>query len=191
MHHPQGHKNAVLEVHWMPGDEVVVSCSADKTVRGWDAATGTQIKKYKEHEGVVNSVCPLRRGPQLLVSASDDCTARLWDMRMKKAAGRFNDKFQLTAAVFAEAGDQVYTGGLDNTIKVCCCMRACDCVCVVVTRRCVCARTHTVADVWMQAWQWRCACARAYSGRCLMCDAGLAVCVWCACVRMCAHVQWA
>uniref|UniRef100_A0A7S0S261 Anaphase-promoting complex subunit 4 WD40 domain-containing protein n=1 Tax=Chlamydomonas leiostraca TaxID=1034604 RepID=A0A7S0S261_9CHLO len=114
----KGHKNAVLEVHWMPGGEQLITCSADKTVRGWDAVTNSQIKKYKEHEAVVNSVCPLRRGPPLVVSASDDCTAKLWDMRTKKSVSTFNEKFQVTAAAFAEAGDQIYTGGLDNTIKV-------------------------------------------------------------------------
>lgn len=77
-----------------------------------------QVKRYKEHAGVVNSVCPARRGPPLLVSASDDCTARLWDMRTKRAVAVINDKFQLTAAAFADAGDAVYTGGLDNTVKV-------------------------------------------------------------------------
>jgi hypothetical protein len=30
----------------------------------------------------------------------------------------FSDKFQVTAVSFADAGDQVYSGGLDNTIKV-------------------------------------------------------------------------
>jgi WD40 repeat protein len=132
----QGHKNAVLEVHWLPSGEQVMSCSADRTVRVWDASVGSQIKKYKvwipggvffgwiltrqwancelaikrkqelvamcnfvklcvrppplpgnpsapqEHTGVVNGVAPLMRGPQLLASASDDCTARLVFMCM-------------------------------------------------------------------------------------------------------------
>lgn len=32
---PPGHKNAVLEVHWTPDGERLVSCSPDKTVRRW------------------------------------------------------------------------------------------------------------------------------------------------------------
>lgn len=108
----------MLEVHWMPGGEQLITCSADKTVRGWDAVTYSQIKKYKEHEGVVNSVCPLRRGPSLVVSGADDCTAKLWDMRAKKSVSTFQERFQVTSVAFAEAGDQIYTGGLDNTIKV-------------------------------------------------------------------------
>ena len=67
-----GHKNAVLDVHWTNDGEKLLSASPDKTVRVWDTATGTQTKKMTEHDNFVNSCSPLRRGPPLLVSGSDD-----------------------------------------------------------------------------------------------------------------------
>ncbi len=73
----QGHKNAVLEVQWSTDGERLVSCSADKTARAWDAQTGTQIKKVTEHDNHVNSVCPIRRGPSLFATASDDATIKV------------------------------------------------------------------------------------------------------------------
>ena len=36
-----------------------------------------QVKKMAEHDNFVNSCCPLRRGPPLLVSGSDDGTAKV------------------------------------------------------------------------------------------------------------------
>lgn len=36
-----------------------------------------QVKKMSEHENFVNSCCPLKRGPPLLVSGSDDGTAKV------------------------------------------------------------------------------------------------------------------
>ena len=72
-----GHKNAVLEVQWTTDGERVLSASPDKSVRAWDAATGEQVKKMSEHDNFVNSCCPLRRGPPLLVSGSDDATAKV------------------------------------------------------------------------------------------------------------------
>lgn len=42
----------------------------------------------------------------------------MWDQRRKRSVITFSDKFQVTAVQFADAGDQVYSGGLDNTIKV-------------------------------------------------------------------------
>ncbi|KAF5833706.1 WD40 repeat-like protein [Dunaliella salina] len=114
----KGHQNAVLEVHWLPSGEQLVSCSADRTVRGWDALTGEQIKKYKEHTAVVNSCFPLRRGSPLLASGSDDCTCKIWDFRTKRSVSTLREKFQVTAVTFSEAGNQVYTGSIDNSIKV-------------------------------------------------------------------------
>lgn len=46
-------------------------------VRAWDAETGLQVKKMAEHDSFVNTCCPLRRGPPLLVSGSDDGTAKV------------------------------------------------------------------------------------------------------------------
>ena len=43
----KGHKNAVLEVHWLPDGEHLISASADRTVRGWDAHSGQQVSQDK------------------------------------------------------------------------------------------------------------------------------------------------
>ena len=81
-----GHKNAVLEVHWTPDGERLVSCSPDKTVRAWDAESGTQLKKMAEHRDIVNSCCPLRRGPPLLVSAAGGRRGGEWEVAGRQAA---------------------------------------------------------------------------------------------------------
>lgn len=73
----QGHRGAVIEVHWFQDGETLLSCSADKTVRAWDADTGRQVKKLSEHTSYVNSCCPLKRGPKLFVSGSDDKTVKV------------------------------------------------------------------------------------------------------------------
>jgi WD40 repeat protein len=73
----RGHKNAVTEVHWFADGERLLSCSADKTVRCWDAEAGVQIKRLTEHKGIVNSCCPLQRGPQLFVSGGDDSSVKV------------------------------------------------------------------------------------------------------------------
>jgi Prp8 binding protein len=113
-----GHKNAILEVQWTSDGSQVLSCSADKTVRAWDAETGQQVKKMGEHTGVVNSVCPARRGPPLLVSGSDDGTVKLWDLRVRRCVQSYGDKrFAVTAVAFADVADAVYAGGIDNDVR--------------------------------------------------------------------------
>ena len=46
------------------------------------------------------------------------CAAQLWDLRAKRSVHTLQETYQVTAVAFAEAGDQVYTGGIENVIKV-------------------------------------------------------------------------
>ena len=57
-----------------------------------------------------------QRSASLAVSASDDCTARLWDARVRGEVGCFEDEYQITAVAYANDGQLVYTGGIDNCI---------------------------------------------------------------------------
>nr|BAU61597.1 U5 snRNP-specific protein [Gonium pectorale] len=113
----QGHTNAVLEVHWFSDGSTLLSSSADKTVRCWDAESGTQVKKVNEHTGIVNSCCPQRRGG-LFVSGADDGTIKVWDTRVKRSVHTLRCGFPVCAVAFADAADQVFSGGVDNAVKV-------------------------------------------------------------------------
>ena len=112
----RGHKNAVVDVHWLPGDHLV-SCSADRTVRIWDALAGEQIKKLTEHTDIVNACASLKEGPPLCISGSDDKTCRLWDLRSKHSIRTYSEDYQITAVEFAPGGDTVFTGGIESVIK--------------------------------------------------------------------------
>ncbi|OVA05157.1 WD40 repeat [Macleaya cordata] len=114
----KGHKNAVLDLQWTTDGYQIISASPDKTLRAWDVETGKQIKKMVEHSSFVNSCCPSRRGPPLVVSGSDDGTAKLWDLRQRGAIQTFPDKYQITAVGFSDASDKIFTGGIDNDVKV-------------------------------------------------------------------------
>lgn len=114
----KGHRNAILDLHWTNDGSQIISASPDKTVRAWDAETGKQIKKMAEHLSFVNSCCPARRGPPLIVSGSDDGSAKLWDMRHRGCLQTLPDKYQITAVGFSDAADKIYSGGIDNEIKV-------------------------------------------------------------------------
>lgn len=162
----QGHKNAVLEVHWFQDGETLLTCSSDKTVRAWDVEAGSQVKRLKEHTAIVNSVCPLRRGPQLFVSGADDGAVKVWDMRVKRSVGSFKDKFPVCAVAFADAGDQVYSAGVDNTIKVralppsmhpcvCASIHACVHPCVCASMRASMRASVCQTQPWIQEGKGR------------------------------------
>ncbi|KAG7996464.1 hypothetical protein I3843_01G160800 [Carya illinoinensis] len=96
------HKNAVVDLHWTIDGSQVISAIPDKTLRAWDVETGKQIKKMQS--------TPRFR--------SDDGTAKLWDMQQRGAVQTFPDKYPITAVSFSDASDKIFTGGIDNDIKV-------------------------------------------------------------------------
>eukprot|EP01133_Synstelium_polycarpum_P010722 gene10722-12471_t len=114
----KGHQGSVLEVHWSTDGHEIYSVSADKSVGVWDALDGKRIKRIREHSSFVNSCCPARRGPPLVATASDDCTARVFDTRMRHSTHSFSHKYPVTAVAFTDASDQVITGGIDNIVRM-------------------------------------------------------------------------
>jgi len=70
------------------------------------------------HASFVNSIHPARRGPQLLCSASDDCTIKIWDPRKRSDTVTLNNTYQVTAVTFNDTAEQVISAGIDNDVKV-------------------------------------------------------------------------
>jgi len=113
-----GHKSAVLEVKWRKKDPSnIISCSADKTLGVWDSNKGRCIRKLTQHNGIVNTCAIGDNVPNLIVSGSDDNTARLWDDRSKWQVAVMPHTYQVTSVAVDSEGETVYTGGIDNIIR--------------------------------------------------------------------------
>ena len=113
-----GHKGAVLDLHWSRDSRVIFSASADMTVASWDLETGLRIRRHIGHEEVINCLDVSRRGEEMLATGSDDGYIGIWDPRQKHAVDFIESEFPITSIALAEAGNEVYTGGIDNDIKV-------------------------------------------------------------------------
>lgn len=59
-----------------------------------------------------------RRGPELLVSASDDNTIKLWDARKRNPIASFDNDYPVTSVLFNDTAEKIISGGLDNVVKV-------------------------------------------------------------------------
>lgn len=113
-----GHTNAVTEIHFSPDGSHLYTSSADKFCAVWDVPTCTRIRKLRGHTNIVNSCRGARRGQEMIVSASDDNTIRLWDARKKFAVQTFENGYQVTAVCFNDVSDQIISAGIDNDIKI-------------------------------------------------------------------------
>jgi Prp8 binding protein len=114
----KGHSGAITELHWSPDGIHIYSSSTDKSVGVFDAQVGERVKRFKGHQSFVQSCHTVRRGPPLIVSGSDDSTAKLWDTREKRCVQTIQHKFPVTAVSFNDSGDHIFTGGLDNVIRM-------------------------------------------------------------------------
>lgn len=113
-----GHKSAVLDLHWSRDSQVIYSASADMHVASWNVETGERIRRHAGHEEVINCLDVSKRGEEFLVSGSDDGYICIWDPRQKAAIDIIETSFPVTAVCLAEAGNELYSGGIDNNIKV-------------------------------------------------------------------------
>ncbi|KAJ4366360.1 hypothetical protein N0V83_007996 [Neocucurbitaria cava] len=112
-----GHKQAVLDLHWSRDSQVLFSASADMHLASWDVETGERIRRHFGHEEVINCMDVSKRGTEILVSGSDDGYIGIWDTRTKDAVAFIPTDFPITAICLAEAGNELFTGGIDNDIK--------------------------------------------------------------------------
>ncbi|KAI2864664.1 hypothetical protein CBS13152_11162 [Aspergillus niger] len=74
----EGHSYAVTSVAFSNNGQLLASGSGDKTIKLWDAATGTLKHTLEGHSDPVYSVAFSNNG-QLLASGSQDKTIKLWD----------------------------------------------------------------------------------------------------------------
>lgn len=52
---------------------------------------------------------------------------QVWDMRSRRSVQTMTDNFQVLSVCFGDGGDSIYSGGIDNTVKV----RVCPCLSAV------------------------------------------------------------
>ena len=106
------HTAGVLDVCF--DDKHIVSCSKDATICLWDRSTGCFLRKMTGHRGPVNAV--QLRG-ELVVSASGDGIAKLWNIRSGLCIKEFPSRDRGMACVeFSPDSRTILAGGNDQVI---------------------------------------------------------------------------
>jgi WD40 repeat protein len=74
-----GHERSVNGIAYLPGEERLVTCSYDGTVRIWNVENGEQEGMEMEHGGWVEGLAVTRDGKRIL-SGSSDKVLKVWDV---------------------------------------------------------------------------------------------------------------
>ncbi|KAI0669777.1 WD40 repeat-like protein [Trametes maxima] len=126
----RGHKSEVNELRCNPGRTRLASCSDDKTARVWNVEdivygrpADDRVLVLNGHKGQVNNLAWIPGIPagehELLVTASFDCTSRLWDSVTGQCLRVFEDhKTHVYNLAVSPDGQHFATAGGDGWLFV-------------------------------------------------------------------------
>jgi len=98
--------------------KTLASASSDKTVRLWDAQTGTARAVLEGHTGWIYS-CAFSPDGKMLASASFDQTVRLWDaLTGKKRAVLEGHTSSVKSCTFSPDGQTLASASWDKTVRL-------------------------------------------------------------------------
>jgi Prp8 binding protein len=112
------HPSPVLEVHWSVDSTTLLTCSPDKTARLWDPEEGALALELRAHRGIVNSCCTGGlQAPHLALSASDDCSVCVWDLRSGERVQQLQERYPVISTCFSEGCGTVFAGGIEECVR--------------------------------------------------------------------------
>ncbi|MDE0427260.1 MAG: cohesin domain-containing protein [Candidatus Poribacteria bacterium] len=104
----EGHRDAVFSVAFSPDGKMLAS-GGDRTIKLWNAVTGSLIRRLIGHKYQVYSVAFSPDG-KILASGSQDDTIKLWDIATGKPINTLREYSSLYSVAFSPDGKILASG---------------------------------------------------------------------------------
>jgi hypothetical protein len=115
---PTGHTAPVQAIAISPNSDWLVTASADRTVRLWNAATGAERMSLAGHSDRVNAVAIAADGTWL-ATAGGDRSVRVWDATTGALREKFTGhKAQVNAVAIAPDGTWLASVSDDRSVRI-------------------------------------------------------------------------
>ncbi|XP_074149330.1 WD repeat-containing protein 88 isoform X2 [Sminthopsis crassicaudata] len=115
----KGHNQAVSSCHFCSEDTKIISSSYDKTVKIWDAVTGTNIHNFENCHLAPISECSVTADSTRFITSSYDKTIKLWDMESGEVLWSFNHDSIILSCKISFDGKYVICGlDVENALCV-------------------------------------------------------------------------
>lgn len=115
-----GHTRAVSDLSFSKMTQdgyFLISACLDNKAMLREGATGDWIGTFAGHKGAVWGA-RLNEDATRAVTASADCTAKVWDAVTGEESASFLHRSLVRAAIFSKDGNQIYTAGMEKKVRL-------------------------------------------------------------------------
>lgn len=107
----------ITSMAWGPLEEYIVTGHESGDLAQWDLSTGKKMNLVKEHAGAINDL-QLNSDGTMFVTASKDCTAKLFDTSTLDLLKTYRTERPVNSAAISPIRDHIVLGGGQDAMEV-------------------------------------------------------------------------
>lgn len=110
-------ESKIVSAVWGPLDESIITGHENGDLIKWDAKTGEELRRSKDHSKAINDV-QISKDQTMAITASKDCSAKLFDVDEFTVVKQFKTERPVNSAAISPLKPHVLLGGGQEAMSV-------------------------------------------------------------------------